>query len=255
MVVHLPQRDPYLVVGVYASPHAELRQHLWTETTEVLNTGLPTLIAGDFNSLLGPTDKRGGYPFRLTQDVLLFRQWKDMNGLCPLIAKGPKFTWCNNRQGNARTWELLDQAFANATWINQFPTTTVEVLPRSFSDHAPLLLTTEVSPPMGRKPFRFERFWFAYPDLYDIVTYNWRIWSQASPMGRLHNKLRRLQEPLRRWNRQVVGDLPKRVAQAHDQIQFLVHRDQGETLGMVDKNVLDEAMSNLASFQEQLETF
>ncbi|KAK1314716.1 hypothetical protein QJS10_CPA06g01100 [Acorus calamus] len=177
----------------------------------------------DTTTVVGPPtvkDKRGGAPFRSTPEVLEFRWWKDNNGLCPLISKGPKYTWCNNRLGNTRTWELLDRAFANSAWISQFPSATIEVLSRSYSDHAPLLLNTELLPPAGRKPFRFERFWFAYPELYEIVDRNWTSWSQGSPMGRLQNKLRHLQEPLRQWNRRVIGDLPSRVAQAHAQGQL-----------------------------------
>ncbi|KAK1324515.1 hypothetical protein QJS10_CPA01g00704 [Acorus calamus] len=137
LVFHPPNRDPSLFVGVYASTQVEARKQMWDETTEVIKTGLPTVIAGDFNTLLWSSDKRGGAPFRVTQEVLSFRQWKDMNGLCPLVAKGPKFTWCNNRQGSARTWELLDRAFANKEWLTAFPSAVVEVLPRSYSDHAP----------------------------------------------------------------------------------------------------------------------
>ncbi|KAK1305214.1 hypothetical protein QJS10_CPB11g00978 [Acorus calamus] len=130
------------------------------------------VVAGDFNTLLDSTDKRGGAPFQSTPAVLEFRRWKDNNGLCLLISKGPKYTWCNNKLGNARTWELLDRAFANSAWISQLPSTTIEVLPHSYSDHAPLLLITELLSPEGRKPFRFERFWFAYPELYEIVDRN-----------------------------------------------------------------------------------
>ncbi|KAK1290031.1 hypothetical protein QJS10_CPB18g00903 [Acorus calamus] len=130
MVVHIPQQEPSLIVGVYASPQAEVRKQLWMETTEVLHTGLPTVLAGDFNSILWSTEKRGGTPFRVTPGVQAFRQWKDSNGLCSIHAKGPKFTWCNNRQGAARTWELLDRAFANDAWISQFQSATVEVLLR-----------------------------------------------------------------------------------------------------------------------------
>ncbi|KAK1289122.1 hypothetical protein QJS10_CPB18g00828 [Acorus calamus] len=51
------------------------------------------------------TDKKGGSSFRSIPEVVAFRQWKDINGLCPLVAKGARLTWCNNRLGQAHTLE------------------------------------------------------------------------------------------------------------------------------------------------------
>ncbi|KAK1326072.1 hypothetical protein QJS10_CPA01g01422 [Acorus calamus] len=74
-------------------------------------------------------------------------------------------------------------------------------------------------------------------------------------MGRLQNKLRRLQEPLRRWNRHVIGDLPSRVAQAQKHVQFLIAQDQGNITNIKYSSQLKTALSTFSDLQSQLETF
>lgn len=56
---------------------------------------------------------------------------------------GPKLTWTNNRQGLANTKERLDRALCNTQWMNSFPESCVWNLPRTYSDHAPLVVFIE----------------------------------------------------------------------------------------------------------------
>ncbi|KAK1325872.1 hypothetical protein QJS10_CPA01g01734 [Acorus calamus] len=128
--------------------------------------------------------------------------------------------------GVAGTWELLDRAFANNSWSALFPSALVTVLPRHISDHAPLLLDSEISPPTGWKPFRFERFWFEPPDLIPLVTQTWRSIQDASPMGQVHQNLRSLQQKLRLWNRSRIDNLPKVVDQAQKSLDELLKQEQ-----------------------------
>ncbi|KAK1297823.1 hypothetical protein QJS10_CPB14g01350 [Acorus calamus] len=216
-----PQGVSWLLVGVYASPDAKVRQNVWIETSEVLKEGLPTLIVGDFNTLLGPDDKRGGAPFRVTTEVRMFRQWDDDNQLQSIEQKGQAFTWCNNRKGSARTWEVLDRAFANQRWLHEFPTAITQVLPRQASDHSPVILHSVVHHPTGHKPFRMERFWFEYSDFPLEVAQEWRRSSNGSPLVNFHRKLIKLQFRLRNWNRERVGNLQYRLQAAHSELEQL----------------------------------
>ncbi|KAK1324520.1 hypothetical protein QJS10_CPA01g00703 [Acorus calamus] len=74
-------------------------------------------------------------------------------------------------------------------------------------------------------------------------------------MGRLHNKLRRLQEPLRQWNRRVIGDLPIRVAKAHEQLLQLMEWEQHVTPDCRHVNRLEATFKNFEALQRQLEIF
>ncbi|KAK1286427.1 hypothetical protein QJS10_CPB20g00857 [Acorus calamus] len=169
LIIQEPRGNPWILVGVYANPDGKQRRYVWSETTEVLKEGLPTLLGGDFNTLLGQEDRRGGAPFRMTSDVLAFRQWVNENHLQTIEQKGQTFTLCNNRHGSARTWEAIDRAFVTHSWMVEYPSAIAQVLLRRASDHSPIILNSDIQPPVGRKPFRFERIWFEYPDLPNVV--------------------------------------------------------------------------------------
>ncbi|KAK1307281.1 hypothetical protein QJS10_CPA10g01432 [Acorus calamus] len=254
LVIEDPGQSPWIAAGIYASPQPHLRNSLWEETSDIVKIGLPTLLAGDFNTLLWPSDKKGGDGFWNTPEVQQFRKWVSQNQLQQLVHRGPKFSWCNNRQGRAWTWERLDRAFAVPLFFNQFPTAVAEVLPRYLSDHAPILVHTETPQPLGKKPFRFEKFWIEYPELSDIIRTSWRGIIAASPLGVLHHKLWRLQYALRRWNKQRIGDLPVKVREAHVQLAQTLQEEQGDISSM-DWPQVRIATNRLTALQRQLETF
>ncbi|KAK1323224.1 hypothetical protein QJS10_CPA02g01129 [Acorus calamus] len=115
--------------------------------------------------------------------------------------------------------------------------------------------TNPSSSPEGRKPFRFERMWFQYPQLYQIVQNRWRNEDHASPMGRLHAKLVSLQGPLRRWNRLVVGDITRQVELANERVQqLLVEEQQGNTSHDYSESI-SEAVNHLTHLQRNLKIF
>ncbi|KAK1325374.1 hypothetical protein QJS10_CPA01g01441 [Acorus calamus] len=255
LVVNQPHGTSWIVAAVYASPNSSIKKQLWLETSEVLNTNLPMFIAGDFNTLMDASDKKGGAPFRNSPEVRIFRDWFTHNGLHHVPTKGFQFTWCNNRSGQARAWERLDRAFANTTWMMEFPNAVVQVLPRYASDHAPLLLHTELPRPTGWKPFRFERFWLDYPEVEQIVKSKWDIRVSASPMGRIHHKLIVLQHPLREWNKQRVQDLPNKVREANVRLENLLQEEQSRGTSEVSMQQIQMAMNHLTALERQQEVF
>ncbi|XP_028094336.1 uncharacterized protein LOC114294405 [Camellia sinensis] len=64
-------------------------------------------------------------------------------GLMDIGCSGLKFTWSNNRQGMSNTMERLDRALCNAEWRTVFPKGAVCNLPRTYSDHSPIMVHTE----------------------------------------------------------------------------------------------------------------
>lgn len=68
---------------------------------------------------------------------------------------GPKFTWCNNLSGPARILIRLDRAFGNQLFSSRFPNFLISHLPRTASDHAPLLVKFYVPVHRPRCVFRF----------------------------------------------------------------------------------------------------
>ncbi|KAK1300276.1 hypothetical protein QJS10_CPB13g00373 [Acorus calamus] len=131
----------------------------------------------------------------------------------------------------------------------------VQVLPRHISDHSPIVVYTDLPPPQGWKPFRFERFWFAHQELEDIVRTHWAVPVQSSPMGRLHQRLIKLQKPLRRWNNTKLRDLPNRFKEAQKHLETLLLEEQQRPPTENNMNQVRMASNYVAALQTQLETF
>ncbi|KAL7262612.1 hypothetical protein ACSBR1_000886 [Camellia fascicularis] len=63
--------------------------------------------------------------------------------LMDLGCSGPQLTSSNERQGLANTLERLDRAVCNSEWRMAFTEGAVRNLPRTYSDHSPLIVFTQ----------------------------------------------------------------------------------------------------------------
>lgn len=106
------------------------------------------------------------------------RKFTDNINACNLVdigSFGPRFTWSNGRQGIANVQKQLDRGLCNEEWRSLFLKGMIQILPRTYSDHAPLLIHMNgltVNSPINR-PFRFEAAWILDPTFENIVTNNW----------------------------------------------------------------------------------
>lgn len=97
------------------------------------------MCVGDFNEIVEDAEKFGGLkkPRWQMQD---FQNSIVNRLLFDLGFSGPKYTWCNKREGPDFMHERLDRALANSEWIDLFPDRSVEVLAGCNSDHMPIFL-------------------------------------------------------------------------------------------------------------------
>ncbi|KAL7256323.1 hypothetical protein ACSBR1_010278 [Camellia fascicularis] len=102
----------------------------------------PWLIAGNLNDVIEQNEKRS---YSQNNQNYRCKKFLDNINRCGLMDIGctrPKFTWSNNRQGLANIMERLDRALCNAEWRIAFPEGVVRNLPRTYSDHSPLMVYT-----------------------------------------------------------------------------------------------------------------
>ncbi|KAG0454519.1 hypothetical protein HPP92_023811 [Vanilla planifolia] len=129
----------------------------------------------------------------------------DANLHIPTTIGGP-FTWQGTRRGGL-ILKRLDYFLCNAGWLETFPDGTVEIMPRTASDHAPILFRVAPRRRLGAKPFRFIDAWLKHPDIDDLVQRSWNVPIAATGIYRLIGKLARLKVLLKRWNKDSFGDL------------------------------------------------
>ncbi|KAK1278775.1 hypothetical protein QJS04_geneDACA020148 [Acorus gramineus] len=67
--------------------------------------------------------------------------------------------------------------------MDEYPSAIAQVLPRQASDHSPIILHSDIQPPVGPKPFRFERIWFEYPNLPNVLEKGLEKFPVRSPLG------------------------------------------------------------------------
>ncbi|XP_020689603.1 uncharacterized protein LOC110104713 [Dendrobium catenatum] len=130
-----PLFGSWMVGTVYANKDYRIRRSLWEMLEKSTKEDIPSIVGGDFNCLLSNDDKRGGKRFLFSkgpQEMKLFMTNNDFHDVCTI---GPKYTWCNNKDGNMRIWERLDRCLLNASALKKVPLARVRHLAMIASDH------------------------------------------------------------------------------------------------------------------------
>jgi hypothetical protein len=81
---------------------------------------------------------------------------------------GRQYTWANNLQ--SLTLEKLDRILVSTEWELKYPMVTVTALPKTISDHTPVLLNTGMSSQHTSHLFKFELGWLLKDGFYYMVT-------------------------------------------------------------------------------------
>ena len=146
----------WLLSTIYASLRLAERRILWENLKTVAHLhNLPWLMLGDFNEVLYDDDKFGGNHVNLNK-ALEFKDCLDECNMVDLGFVGPKFTWTNRKPISSLILERIDRCFANLVWRILYPEALVTHLPRTFSDHCPVLIELcRARVNQQSKPFRF----------------------------------------------------------------------------------------------------
>ena len=132
-----------------------------------------------------------------------FNEWiKDMEiEEAPWV--GRKFTWFGPN-GEARS--KLNRFMVSPDWLAKWPGCTQHPLDRNFSDHCPVLFRSKCID-WDPKPFRILDCWLMDKSFKSIVKECWTSNHQRGWGGYvLKEKIKRLKEKLKLWNREQYGD-------------------------------------------------
>jgi hypothetical protein len=142
---------------------------------------------------------------------------------------GGKFTWSNNRHNP--TLEKLDRVLISSSWESEFPLCNLRKIPRYMSDHNPLIVRTDISQPIGSRPFCFETSWFQQADFNLKVK---EIWNEKvvakSGIDIWCIKLDRVRKFLKGWGQSLEG---------HTRKYKNILKEELEILEKIEENSLD----------------
>ncbi|KAI3466941.1 hypothetical protein Pfo_023604 [Paulownia fortunei] len=186
----------FLLTFIYAKYDIAGRRELWNDLRNIAeqNDTQPWLIGGDFNTILHLNERTGNTRNRLTS----MNDFGDMIGDCGLIDagyEGSSYTWTNHK-----VWKRLDRVLI-------------------WSDHSPLLISLETDTIKAPSPFRFFRMWSRHHTFWDTVKDSWRHPTENQGMKNLQQKLYRLKQRLRWWNKNIFGDIFENIKKAKQELK------------------------------------
>lgn len=181
---------------------------------------MPWLIGWDFNIIRNESEKVGG---------LLQASWAkaDFNGcihdcaLLDLPFKGNRLSWCNGRLGGRRIWARSDRVLVNMQFLNLFGDANISYLPKTSSDHSPMLMQLFSYREVCAWPFRFLLMWGSHDGFLPLVRQVWEANVEGCAMVQISKKLKRLKGVLLEWNREVFGRVEVEIKRLEDRIIWL----------------------------------
>lgn len=237
----MPSSFTWLLTAVYASPCRSIRNLLWDDL-KLPNLTLPWLLAGDFNEIISQEDKMGGRPFNESkaQPLINFLNRFD---LFDLGFVGSRFTWTNKRY---LIFERIDKSFANGSWLDEFPHTSVLHLPRITSDHHPILINLAGNNSRRFFPsFKFESMWLRHhrslPMLSEFAS---TMQNQEIPM-----LIPMLQDHISNWNKSSFGNIFRRKSSILHNIQVV----QSKMYSHPSPNLFSQEWDLIQSYHKTLE--
>lgn len=191
--------EPWLFSAVYASPDSSLRRDLWRELDNVKQSyDGPWLAAGDFNETVCMSERNGVGGTEMQRRCRNFANWIENNGLIDLGCSGPAHTWFRGNTVDTFKSARLDRGLVNEEWRLRFDDGSLRNIPKSCSDHCPILISTTGFAPMPRalKPFRFQATWLNHDKFHEFVMKNWVSSAPIIPF------LKNFAQKLQKWNKE-----------------------------------------------------
>ncbi|KAI3457760.1 hypothetical protein Pfo_014423 [Paulownia fortunei] len=206
--------SPFLLTCIYAKCDIIGRRELWDVLRYIAdqNESQLWLLGGDCNTILQLNKRTGHQRSRLTS----MQDFGDMIEDCGLIDagyEGSNFTWTNHK-----VWKRLDRILYLDDWLNLFNTTRVSHLPRIWSNHSPLLISMNITSVKPVTSFRFLRMWARHHAFKEAVNVSWQHLTDTQGMINLQQKLYRLKQFLRWWNKNIFGDIFENIKKAEQEV-------------------------------------
>jgi hypothetical protein len=181
---------PFGLVCIYGDPYHIDTSTIWTLVANFANvhSNLPLVCLGDMNDIMYETEKSNDNVNYMR--MARFRNLIKQAGLFDLGFNGPAYTWTNKRFASNPLFQRLDRCLANNQWCVNYPVTKVYNMPliHTFSDHAPILLSTNGKVNKTKNHFKFENWWLKEDDFQNHAKSSWQQ-SRGKPYHIRSNQL------------------------------------------------------------------
>jgi hypothetical protein len=103
----------------------------------------------------------------------------------------------------------LDRVLVSESIILQGLVLEGNILPWGSSDHCSVQLEANFQTKPKNRPFRFDKFWIGHPTFKENIKSWWQeeISEKGTNMFRLQKKLKYIKKKLKKWDREVFGNI------------------------------------------------
>ena len=193
------------LVNVYAPQQINDKKKLWKDLLSLRSTYVDAIwiLFGDFNEVREESDRIGSHFSR--SGAFYFNEFIAESGLSDIRCGGRKFTRFSSDDSKL---SKLDRILVSHNFFEAWPVPCLEILPRRFSDHCPLLLRSVVLD-CGPPPFRFFNSWLSDSSLESAVKLCWASRLAPSPtltpISHLSVGLKHLKNCIKSWREKSLA--------------------------------------------------
>ncbi|XP_028556870.1 uncharacterized protein LOC114581249 [Dendrobium catenatum] len=228
-------KGTWRIASIYGSKDVYRRRLLWERLEFFTNKDIPMVIGGDFNCILSSEDKRGGKRFKLSQGPKEMKTFLANNDLHEVGFVGPKFTWCNNKQGPECILERLDKCFINPAVVSSSNLLCVKHLACVASDQCPIVLNLMVYH-NKEKILRFEDVWAQNKASMAVVNKVWKKKYRGNAANILNSKMKDSLKSLFYWSKSKMQNLLSLKNDLLFQIENLQKKEANEGCLSIDES-------------------
>ncbi|XP_019433565.1 PREDICTED: uncharacterized protein LOC109340346 [Lupinus angustifolius] len=238
------------IMNVYCPCDLDGKRKFWEEA-KATKLGLSSnlwCVVGDFNSILQQEERKGIGLHHNRREGEEFNQFVLDMELFYLPLSGKKFTWFLSN-GNAMS--RIDRFLVNDGWLVSWGNLVQLGLPKTFSDHCPILLKIDNSD-WGPTPFHTNNCWFSDHRFNQFVVEEWK---KLEINGRgsfvFKEKLKKLKVALKRWNKHHFGMLDRKIEDQVEVINYVDAKGSSSIILDEDINLSREATTELWRLSRQ----
>ncbi|GLU22472.1 hypothetical protein SLE2022_385450 [Rubroshorea leprosula] len=217
-------------VNVYGPCNVAGRAKLWEDLSTLIGTlNCFFCLGGDFNCVRGMHERKGKMISHPGSDD--FNLFIESNCLVDLPLSNRKFSWY---KCDGLAHSRLDRFLLSKNYLECWGNCVQLALKRSISDHCPISLVSDIHN-WGPKPFRFINSWSLHPEFNHLIE---KLWSSFEVEGywgfKCKEKLRRLKQHLKKWNKEVFGNIDSQLEQAMKKVDFVDRKCEDQDLSEED---------------------
>ncbi|PNX62345.1 hypothetical protein L195_g052934, partial [Trifolium pratense] len=209
-------------------------------------------------------ERQGSSSFARHNERMEFCHFVDAMELIDVPVAGKKFTWFS-ADGKAMsrldrflldrcTDRRLDQFLLSDKFIEKGSVSGQWIDNRDISDHCSIwLMCSDFN--WGPKPFKVNNYWLEHPEFKSFVA---NVWEKLNVKGKkafvIKEKLKKLKEELRGWNREVFGILDlniEKTVKDLNEAEALISSD-GVNSVISDKSAINKKFWDQLYFKESL---